>query len=457
MKVAKGDIYSQANSIPELKFEDQQLTSFAGLVVFQKLFRSCRLKERLEESCAHLVGRHYYSFSTIVQCLIVHIILGYRQLRESEFYREDPLVKRVLGLKALPSVPTVSRMLSEFDDHSVALQQEANRDLVLERLQEEAFQTVTMDFDGSVQSTKRHAEGTAVGYNKEHKGARSYYPLFCTIAQTGQVLDVLHRSGNVHDSKGALEFVTACVQTVRERLGYSVRLEARLDSAFFSDTMVQCLEQLGVEYSIAVPFERFSALKGLIEKRKLWWSVPGSEGKSHHFESRWKPQSWSRKRRFIFIRNTVGLQNKEPIQLDLFAPVQEGYEFKVIITNKTGAAGKVAHFHEGRGYQEKIYAELKNHAQMGYVPARRLVANKVYLLCSIFAHNLSRELQMQVQEPVRGTTEKRTVRWLFEELDTLRKTIIARAGRLTRPQGKLTLTLNANLTVQNLLLRFLEA
>src|ERR1700745_1754305 len=67
------------------------------------------------------------------------------------------------------------------------------------------------------------------------------------------------------------------------------------------------------------------------------------------------------------------------------------------------------------------------------------------------------ELQMQVQEPVRGTTEKRTVRWLFEELDTLRKTIIARAGRLTRPQGKLTLTLNANLTVQNLLLRFLEA
>ena len=45
---------------------------------------------------------------------------------------------------------------------------------------------------------------------------------------------------------------------------------------------------------------------------------------------------------------------------------------------------------------------------------------------------------MQVQEPVRGTTEKRTVRWLFEKIDTLRKTIIARAGRLTRPQGKLT-------------------
>ncbi len=48
---------------------------------------------------------------------------------------------------------------------------------------------------------------------------------------------------------------------------------------------------------------------------------------------------------------------------------------------------------------------------------------------------------MQVEQPVRGTTEKRTVKWLFEGLDTLRRTIIARAGRLTRPQGKLTLTL----------------
>jgi len=29
---------------------------------------------------------------------------------------------------------------------------------------------------------------------------------------------VLHRSGNVHDYKGSVEFVTSCVMTVRERL-----------------------------------------------------------------------------------------------------------------------------------------------------------------------------------------------------------------------------------------------
>ena len=157
MKLAKADIYSQANSIPTLKFEEQQLTSFAGLIVFQKLFENCRLGERLRQACAHLLPRHYYSYSAILQCLIVHIVLGFRQLGEIEFYREDPLVKRVLGLKSLPSVPTVSRMLSEFDDQSVAAQQAVSRGLVLERLEEEALHTVTSDFDGSVQSTKRYA------------------------------------------------------------------------------------------------------------------------------------------------------------------------------------------------------------------------------------------------------------------------------------------------------------
>ena len=133
-------------------------------------------------------------------------------------------------------------------------------------MEKEQLATITLDFDGSVQSTKRHAEGTAVGFNKVHKGARSYYPLFCTVAQTGQVFDELHRSGNVHDSNGAVDFVTACVRRMREQLP-GARLEARLDSAFFSETLLERLEALDVEYTVSVPFERFSELKQMIRQR----------------------------------------------------------------------------------------------------------------------------------------------------------------------------------------------
>jgi hypothetical protein len=75
-----------------------------------------------------------------------------------------------------------------------------------------------VDFDGSVQSTTGHAEDTAVGFNKNKKGARSHYPLFCTIAQTDRFLDLHHRSGNVHDSNGAPDFIKQCFERLRERV-----------------------------------------------------------------------------------------------------------------------------------------------------------------------------------------------------------------------------------------------
>ena len=318
---------------------------------------------------------------------------------------------------------------------------------------------VTLDFDGSVQSTTRHAEGSAVGFNRKKKGARSYYPLFCTVAQTGQALDHLHRGGNVHDSNGACEFVGRCVAAVRAALPGAV-IETRMDSAFFSDEMVSTLEALNAQYTISVPFERFAQLKQKIGKRRYWWPTLGTGGRSTHFEEYWKPESWERLARFLFVRQKAKRQTKGPLQLDLFEPVEpveEGFEYKVVITNKSGRAGHTVRYHEGRGSQEKIFAELKTQAQMDYIPARRRVANEVYLACAVLAHNLGRELQMQVTPPQRSTTPGRMAKWVLDQLSTIRKTIIQRAGRLTSPQGKLTLTLGPNQTAKASILQFMEA
>src|SRR6266849_3497049 len=254
MRVSKDQIYSRACSIPKVRFEDQELTSFGGVVVFQKLFANLNLKERLRCCCAHLVENNLYHPAVIVQLLIVHLLLGFRKLRDLEFYEDDPLIKRVLGLKVLPDVSTISRSLNEFDERAIEAHHELNREQVISRVEREGLRRITLDFDGSVLSTKKHAEGSAVGFNKQKKGARSYYPLYCTVAQTGQVFDVLHRSGNVHDSRGAAAFVRQCIDRIREALP-GVMIEIRMDSAFFSDEMVRALEALGVEFTISVPFE----------------------------------------------------------------------------------------------------------------------------------------------------------------------------------------------------------
>lgn len=452
MKSSRSDIYRKTHALPTLRFEDQQLTSFSGLVVFQKLFEYLTLKGRLRQCFRHQRITPIFGHASIVLLLIIHLLLGYRELRHLKYYADDPLVLRLLGLTRLPDVATISRQLARIDDQSVENLRALQQTIVLDRIKQLSLKRVTIDFDGSVIGTTRFAEGTAIGFNKKKKGQRSYYPLFCTIAQTGQVLDVLHRSGNVHDSNGAQEFILHCIAQLRKALP-SIIIEVRMDGAFFSDAIVSALDAANIEYTISVPFERFSALKKQIEGRCHWSSLDDTHD---YFESIWKPKSWATRRRFIFVRQQIKEQYKKAVQLDLFIPYEYGYAFKVIITNKTLTTAKAVAFHNGRGSQEGLFAELKSQNQLAYVPTRTWNGNQVYLLSAVFAHNLSRELQMITQDPARNTQEKRPALWKFEQLGTLRSRIIQRAGRLIRPQGQLTLSMSANDAVQNELLHYLD-
>lgn len=453
MKRSRAEVRGKAREPMDVRFEDQDLTSFSGLVIFQGLFGRLKLKERLWRCFRHRDGRFIYADHVIVLMLVVHLLLGFRELRDTQYYREDAMVKRLLGLRHLPEVSTISRALAAVDEQSVSNLRRENRHLVLERLKSLGLSRLTVDFDGSVQSTRRHAEGTAVGFNKKKKGARSYYPLFCTIAQTGQAFDVHHRPGNVHDSNGAKVFILRCLEEIRDALP-RVKLEIRIDSAFFSEEIVEALNTARAEFTISVPFERLAALKDMTEQRRRWRRL---DGELSYFEAKWKPKSWSKRYRFVFIRKQVKRQHKEPIQLDLFVPHEKGYEFKVIITNKRVGTKHVVAFHEGRGAQEGIFAELKSQCHMDYVPVTTLQGNQVFLLAGMLAHNLGRELQMIAHPAQRTLTAKRTALWAFEQLGTLQRKLIQRAGRLLRPAGKLVLSMNSNETVERELLHYLDA
>jgi hypothetical protein len=453
MKFSRSEIHRKTHRIPSLRFEDQQLTSFSGLVLFQGLFAHLGLLDRLRQCFRHLGVSPIFGYAKCILLLVVHLLLGYRELRDIRYYADDPLVKRVLGLRRLPDVATLSRALAGADAESVRRLAALLREMVLQRLVVLGLERVTLDFDGSVIGTSRFAEGTAVGFNRRKKGQRSYYPLFCTVAQTAQVLAALHRSGNVHDSNGAEAFIRDCIRQVRAALP-GVLIEVRADSAFFSDSVVGLLQAEKVHHTLSVPFERWTELKQRIETCQRW--LPLDEEVSY-FEAQWKPKSWHSYHRFLFIRKTVRQQYKGPVQLDLFIPYEYGYEFKVIVTNQPQHAAEVVAFHNGRGAQEGLFAELKSDNQLDYVPTRTWVGNQIYLLSTLLAHNLSRELQMIARPIPHRAPQKRPALWDFARLNTLRCRLIQRAGRLIRPQGRLTLSMSANSAVQQELLHYLEA
>ena len=240
-----------------------------------------------------IFGRHL-----IVMLIVIHLLIGFRRLREVDYYRDDPIVLRLMGLRKLPDVSTISRALSQMEKDGIENVRKLSRSMVIEGLQREQLPRLTLDFDGSVQSTKGHAEGTAVGFNKAKKGARSYYPLFCTVAQTGQFFDLHHRPGNVHDSNGAQRFMLDCLSEAKTQLPGAV-LESRMDSAFFSQNIMSTFNSKHVKFTASVPFERLPQLKEMIESRKRWRKI---DSQWSYFEASWKPKSWDTCYRFLFIR-----------------------------------------------------------------------------------------------------------------------------------------------------------
>jgi FixJ family two-component response regulator len=452
MKIPKRDICSNASAFPKIQTEEQsQLTSFAGIQIYSQLFASFGLKDRMRRCTCHLSATSQYAPGSILFLLITHIILGFSRLRDVNCYKKDPLVKRFLGMNFIPSASTVSRVLASVDSNTADMMVKVVESIPLQRLRDLKIKRVTIDFDGSITTTNGHLEGTAVGFNPKKKGQRSYYPLFATIPQLGQVLSVLHRSGNVHDSNKAAEFMAYVVKLVRAALPDAI-IEVRADSAFYSDKIIETLEKLEVEFTISVPFERYTNLKAVIESRKRWRRINADFS---GFDLRWKADSWKQKRRFLFVKKKTKKQRKGPIQLDLFIPHEEGYEFTAIVTNKKEQISSAVIFHHGRGGQEKMFAELKNGTRIDYLPCRKEAGNRVFMLCNILAHNLSRELQIQNEKPQRKADDaKRPCLWIVESLSTLRKNVIAKAGRITRPAGILTLTIPKDGVIEKMLRKF---
>ena len=93
MKSSKSSINRKTHAVPNLRFEDQKLTSFSGLTVFQTLFDHISLKNSLRACFKHRVVSPIFGEATIVLLLVIHLLLGYRELRHLRFYQDDPMVK----------------------------------------------------------------------------------------------------------------------------------------------------------------------------------------------------------------------------------------------------------------------------------------------------------------------------------------------------------------------------
>jgi len=342
----------------------------------------------------------------------------------------------------------VARWLKRFTHSSLQALVELNSQIVCDAIEQQKLGRLTFDIDGSVITTGAKVSWAFRGFNPHHRKDPSYYPILAHLAQTGHILRVKNRPGNVHDSKGAVGFVRDLIDDVRRRLGRALPLEFRMDGAFFQCEMIDLLERKGAGYAIKVPFFKWLGLLPLIRERQRWQTLREGMG---CFELSLPIAAWQKTLRVVVYRKPVHHETKKNYQLDLFDPDDGYFEYSAVSTNLTLNAAALWDFMAGRGAQEKTFAELKGEWALDVVPTHHYGANSAWQQITILGHNLIRNFQLQTLATPKPRSRKRTYRFFLQSLKTLRFKFIHQPARIVRPQGCSVLRFSVAQPVQTLI------
>jgi len=340
----------------------------------------------LRPACAG--RRSDYGSHRIVLVLLALFSVGARRLEHRRSLRGDPLVTRFCGLARWPTRRTVADWLRQFTRETLAPLVALNRDLVTEALARVDLPRLTIDVDGSVIRTGATVGWAFRGFTPHHRKNPSYYPLVAHGAQTGHILRLKNRPGNVHDSTQAVPFLRDISADLRTRFGRRV---ARLDAAFCQRGILQRLATWDCGYAIKVGYWSWLPLKAIAAACRRWHPVaPGVTG---HETELVIPQWNDRRLRVVLYRKPV--RARDPEELPVGSPHPRRRALRVLRRGHQPAAGVPAlwAFACGRGAQEKTFAELKGEFALDVVPTKHYAANSAWQQLSILAHNLIRSFQ----------------------------------------------------------------
>jgi hypothetical protein len=445
VRIGKRGFQARIKSDLRIEFGADRITSFAGLELVRRSLRMLDFASELRRSAQKLHLGGDLSLTQLVLSVVGMLLAGAKRLHHIAFLADDPVFLRFAGLSRAPTERSLSRALKrltwrtwpELDRLTTLVARAALDDIDARRW--------TLDIDGSVLTTGLEVERAERGFNPHHRKNPSYYPLLCTVAQTGHVLGHKNRRGNVHDSHESARFLRDTVRTVREDLDFSGTVEVRVDGAFFKRDFLAACDGCGVEYAVKVPMMPWLNFRAIVKRHSArdWQWVDRNVGVQALVTVLPIPQ-WSRTERITIYRKRINHKSPKSHQLDLFNPDDGEWEYSVVATNKTLGPLALWRFQNGRGTQEKTIGELKSGFAFSSIPTNRYSANTAWQKLNILAHNLATTFQILTTAAERPRTLKRTAVYVLRSVSTLRFEWLAKAGRLLRPGGAPVLRLASN-------------
>lgn len=310
------------NNYLKVESRPERLSGEAGAVVSREIIERLGivqwLAKRLHDPRDQDLIKH--PLPELLHTSLLMFAQGWRDQDDADHLRDDPVLRVAVSSRrgvaplqspgddptkdkntpdGLASQPTLSRLTN-------ALSSEQNRAVLRRSLLEIASRRMramnnghlprylTIDVDSLPIEVSGHQPGSE--YNAYYHG-RVYHPIVA-LANTGDLLDLKLRDGNVHTAEGGLDFILPLIDAAEAKLCQVASV--RFDAGFPGDELLSALESRGVGYVARIrnnaALERMAA--------PFLCRPPGrppAEPRTWFHELSYQAGSWSCERRVVLV------------------------------------------------------------------------------------------------------------------------------------------------------------
>ena len=441
--------------------EKTQAIGAGGIGVIHRLAQQVGLVEAINRHVHVLLIHLPYHESDHVLNLAYNALCEGIRLEDIELRRNDEVFLDALGTQRIPDPTTAGDFCRRFGEGSIRCLMEAIDEARLKvwaRQPKKFFQRATIDLDGTlVVTTGECKEGMDISY----KGTWGYHPLLVTLAETGEVLRLVNRSGNRPSHEGAADEADQAIALCR-RAGFR-RIVLRGDTAFSQSERLDGWDADRVTFYLG--FKALPNLEAIADNlpENAWKPLVRPAKYAMKTQPRRRPENVKqrivRRREFEVLR----LESEEVAEFD-YRPgeCEKTYRMVVIRKNISHEKGETRLFDEIRYFfyitndrkmaaegvvfeandrcdQENLIAQLAGGVRALSAPVDNLHSNWAYMVMTALAWNLKAWLALWLPEHGRWREKRREEkhRMLRMEFRTFLNAFIKLPCQIVRGGGRL--------------------
>lgn len=384
--------------------------SYGGIGVMHRVAERTGLIDAIDRRL-HLLKIHLpYHESDHVLNFAFNALCEGTCLEDIELRRQDEVFLDALGAETIPDPTTAGDFCRRFSEDSVRTLMDAideARQNVWQKQSHEFFEEAVIDIDSNlVVTTGECKQGMDISY----KGTWGYHPLVVSLANTGELLSVVNRSGNRKSEDGAAAEIDRAIKQCA-KAGFR-RIVLRGDTAFSQTEYLDGWHDEGVVFCFG-----YKAMPNLVEladnlpetawkklQRPAKYQVKTTprrkpenvkrrvvrdreylhlELKSEEVaEFRYQPTACQRSYRMIVVRKNISQEKGENV---LFDKVR--YFFYITNDDEATPAEVVFSANE-RCDQENLIAQLAGGVRSLAAPVDNLISNWAYMVMTSLAWTL---------------------------------------------------------------------